>query len=85
MYKQRALAIMWTGNIFGLEISSKSFHKLQEARANIYKVLAKKDELLSWPEWESFFRGIPSSNEVEHASYINALMFLFFLVSAVIL
>ena len=58
------------------EISSSFFHKVQEARANIYKVLAKKDELLSWPEWESFFRGIPSTNEVEHASYINALSLL---------
>ncbi len=58
------------------EISLKSFHKVQETKANIYKVLAKKDELLSWPEWESFYCGIPSSNEVEHTSYINALSLL---------
>jgi hypothetical protein len=58
------------------EIDSDSFRKVQTAKSNIYKVLSKREEMQSWPDWKKFFRSIPSSNEVAHSTYINALRLL---------
>lgn len=58
------------------KIDPESFRKVQETKLNIYKVLSKRDELQSWSKWEEFFRDIPSSSEVAHATYINALSLL---------
>ena len=58
------------------EIDADSFRKVQATKLNIYKVLSKREEMQSWPEWDAFFSGIPSSNEVAHATYINALSLL---------
>jgi hypothetical protein len=58
------------------EIRSESYASIQAAKSNIFKVLSKRDEMQSWPEWESFFSGIPASNEIAHSTYINALSLL---------
>ena len=58
------------------ELFTDSILKIQEAKANITKVLTVREETEFLPEWNSFFDSIPESNTIAHVSYDNVLLLL---------
>jgi hypothetical protein len=56
------------------ELRSDSALQMQDAKANITKVLTVRQDTEFLPEWNLFFDSIPDTNIIEHDSYNNVLL-----------